>query len=89
MPNKPREFEIGGIYHIIKRGVDGRKIFLNNQDRSRFILGLEFFNNEDSSHLWNLVRGDNTERTQSSLSAELNFATENLYSGKMVKNQRP
>ena len=74
MPNKPREFEIGGIYHIIKRGVDGRKIFLNNQDRSRFILGLEFFNDKNSIDLWNLIRGDdliNTERPLSSLREKL------------------
>ena len=55
MPNKPRQFEIGNIYHIIKRGVDGRKIFLSNQDYSRFILSLEFFNNENSVNLWDLV----------------------------------
>ena len=58
MSSKPRQFEVGNIYHIIKRGVDGRKIFLNNQDDSRFILGLEFFNNESSINLWDLVRGE-------------------------------
>ena len=58
MPNKPRQFEIGNIYHIIKRGVDGREIFLKDQDCSRFILGLEFFNNEKHIDLWSLVKGD-------------------------------
>ena len=58
MSSKPRQFEIGRIYHIIKRGVDGRKIFLKSQDYSRFILGLEFFNNENPIDLWNLIRGD-------------------------------
>jgi len=59
MPRKPRQFDIGNIYHIIGRGVDGRKTFLSNQDYSRFILGLEFFNSENSVNLWDLVRGDN------------------------------
>jgi hypothetical protein len=59
MSSKPRQFEVGNIYHIIKRGVDGRKIFLKNQDYSRFILGLEFFNSENPVNLWDLVRGDN------------------------------
>ena len=42
MSSKPRQFGVSQFYHIIKRGVDGRKIFLKNQDYSRFILGLEF-----------------------------------------------
>ena len=62
MTSRPRQFEIENIYHIIKRGVDGRKIFLSNQDYSRFILGLEFFNDENSINLWKIVRGDNTGR---------------------------
>ena len=67
MPNKPRQFEIGRIYHIIKRGVDGRKIFLSNQDYSRFILGLEFFNNDDPTHIWNIIKGEGAERCPTSL----------------------
>lgn len=55
MPRQPREFELGGIYHIVNRGVEKRKIFLKNQDYSRFILGLEFFNREDPFNLWNLI----------------------------------
>ena len=58
MASKPRQFEIENIYHIIKRGVDGRKIFLKSQDYSRFILGLEFFNDKNPIDLWNLIRGD-------------------------------
>ena len=55
MPRKPREFEIGGIYHIVNRGVEKRTIFLKKQDYSRFILGLEFFNNENPIDLWALI----------------------------------
>jgi hypothetical protein len=29
MPRKPRELQKGEIYHIVKRGVDGRDIFLS------------------------------------------------------------
>jgi putative transposase len=55
MPRKPREFEIGGIYHIVNRGVEKRDIFLRPQDYSRFILALEFFNNREGINLWQLV----------------------------------
>lgn len=67
MPRKPRQFDIGNIYHIIGRGVDGRKTFLNNQDCSRFILGLEFFNSENGINLWNLVRRDDVEDAERGL----------------------
>lgn len=53
MPRKPRNFEVGGIYHITKRGVNGTKTFLSKQDYSRFILSLEFFNTEKETDLWN------------------------------------
>lgn len=55
MPRKPRNIAVGGIYHIINRGVEKRTIYLKNQDYSRFILGLEFFNTRKSIDLWNLV----------------------------------
>jgi len=58
MPRKPRQFEIGNVYHIINRGVDGRKIFLKDQDYSRFILSLEFFNTSDSADIWSLITRD-------------------------------
>ena len=67
MPRKPRQFEIGNIYHIIKRGVDGREIFLKPQDNSRFILGLEFFNSKNEINLWNLIRGDDVEDAERGL----------------------
>jgi len=55
MARKPRQFDIGNVYHIINRGVDGRKIFSTNQDYSRFILGLEFFNDKELIDLWSLI----------------------------------
>lgn len=55
MARKPREFHIGGVYHVIQRGVEKRKIFLKNQDYSRFILGLELFNFLGSTNLWSLI----------------------------------
>ena len=59
MPRKPRQFEIGNIYHIINRGVDGREIFLNNQDYTRFVLGLEFFNNDKDVKILDIIAGLN------------------------------
>jgi len=55
MPRQPRQFEIGGVYHIVNRGVEKRKIFQNTQDYSRFILGLELFNKKESSNLWEVI----------------------------------
>ncbi len=55
MARKPRQFDIGNVYHLINRGVDGRDIFLKNQDYSRFVLSLEFFNDENSINIWSLV----------------------------------
>lgn len=54
MPRKKRDFEKGNFYHIIKRGVEGRDIFLNKQDYERFILALEFFNSEQNICLWDI-----------------------------------
>lgn len=55
MPRKLRQFEVGNIYHIINRGVDGRKIFLKDQDYSRFILSLEFFNNDKLVNIYDFI----------------------------------
>jgi len=55
MPRQPRKIEVGKVYHIINRGVEKRQIYLKNQDYSRFILGLEFFNARESIDLWDLV----------------------------------
>jgi len=38
---------IGGIYHIYNRGVESRKIFMDDEDRLRFIHDLFEFNNEN------------------------------------------
>lgn len=65
MPQQPREFEIGGVYHIVNRGVEKRKIFLKNQDYSRFILALEFLNEKENFNLWNLIA--RAERARSDL----------------------
>ena len=57
MPRQPRQFEINGIYHVIKRGVEKREIFLKPQDYHRFILGLEFCNTVEPTDLWSLIVG--------------------------------
>ncbi len=61
MPRQPRQFEIGGIYHIINRSIEGREIFCKPQDTHRFILGLEFCNTDKSTDLWSLVGSDPTK----------------------------
>lgn len=55
MPRQTRQFEEGGIYHVLNRGVEKRKIFSKTQDYHRFILGLEFFNSSDTTDLWHLL----------------------------------
>lgn len=68
MPRKPRKIEVGGIYHIIKRGVEKRKIFLKPQDYSRFILALEFFNTKEHVDLWEIVARGGTVPPQMRIS---------------------
>lgn len=46
--------KLGGIYHILNRGVEKRAIFLKNQDYARFVLALEFFNSQENIELWGL-----------------------------------
>jgi len=46
MATLKRPLEDGGIYHILSRGVDKRKIFVENNDYFRFIHNLYEFNND-------------------------------------------
>lgn len=46
MPKRDIEFVNGEIYHITMRGVDGRLIFMNDEDRWRGIFSLYEFNTE-------------------------------------------
>jgi len=55
MPRQLRQIEVGEIYHVINRGVEKRQIFLKPQDYSRFVIGLEFFNQVASTDLWKLL----------------------------------
>jgi putative transposase len=72
MARKPRLLKEGGIYHIINRGVEKRDIFLDRQDYSRFIIGLECFNCLESINLWIFLRlNKNHENLQSLLKEKL------------------
>lgn len=52
MPNRI-PIAVGGIYHIINRGVEKRKIFMKPQDYARFVLGLYFFNDAHAKYdIW-------------------------------------
>lgn len=46
MPNQPRKYEVGGIYHVFNRGYEKRNIFLDDSDYTRFIESLYYFNNK-------------------------------------------
>jgi putative transposase len=70
MPRETRQFEIGGIYHCINRGVDKRKIFLKSQDYSRFILGLELFNQKKNIDLWGYVAREGIKSIAYRINAE-------------------
>ncbi|MBU1255683.1 transposase, partial [Patescibacteria group bacterium] len=45
----------GDVYHILNRGVEKRKVFLNEKDYFRFVYSLYDFNNKDTTSLsyWN------------------------------------
>ncbi|MBU3942485.1 transposase [Patescibacteria group bacterium] len=45
---KERQFENGGVYHLVLKGIDGRKIFNNIDDYYRFIFSIYEFNNSNS-----------------------------------------
>jgi len=49
MPIRKVELVNGEFYHIVKRGVDKRKIFLDDEDRLRFVNSLLVFNDESPS----------------------------------------
>lgn len=55
MPRAPRQIEVDGIYHVVNRGVEQRRIYLKNQDYSRFVFCLEFFNDTAPVNLWEIV----------------------------------
>ena len=59
------KFEIGEYYHIYNRGVDKRKVFINENDYQRFLDSIKNFNNE-STH----AQRDYKKRMRSKLSFE-------------------
>lgn len=52
---RPRKFEEGKVYHIVKRGVGDQKVFKDAQDYSRCSLSIEFCNNQQDVRLWDMV----------------------------------
>ncbi len=72
MPKQQRQLEVGGIYHIVNRGVAKSDIFLKPQDYSRFILALELFNDTKSRKLWNLFFDEKYEDIAQPLRSESN-----------------
>lgn len=53
MPIRNVQFSNDEFYHVIKRGVEERNIFLDDEDRLRFINSLLVFN-DTSPALWNM-----------------------------------
>ena len=51
-------FVEGNIYHLYNRGVEKREIFMDDNDRWRFLQGLFLFNDVETSQglLWQLER---------------------------------
>jgi putative transposase len=52
------KFSVGKIYHLYNRGVDKREIFVDDNDRWRFLQGLFLFNDVETSQslLWEMER---------------------------------
>ncbi|MBU3918789.1 transposase [Patescibacteria group bacterium] len=72
MPIRKIELVNGEFYHIVQRGVDKRKIFLDDEDRLRFINSLLVFNDELPSpwlsrSFWRKEGLSNLQRGPSSL----------------------
>jgi putative transposase len=86
MPRQPRNFEEGGIYHIVNRGVEKRDIYLKPQDYSRFVLGLEFCNTKEQIDIWNLInKGGSDPPTLSVFQKLQNQREKNKKSGPIVE----
>ena len=49
MPIRKTQLVNGEFYHIVNRGIDKREIFLDDEDRLRFINSLLVFNDQDSA----------------------------------------
>lgn len=64
MPIKRPTFVVGDIYHIVVRGVEGRKIFQDDKDYFRAIHDLYEFNDDDPT-IWQ-YRHENCSRDISS-----------------------
>ncbi len=65
MPIRNIQLTNGEFYHVIKRGVEERKIFLDDEDRMRFINSLLVFNDSDPTP-WDM-RGFWLQRDPASL----------------------
>jgi putative transposase len=89
MPRQPRNFEEGGIYHIVSRGVEKRDIYLKPQDYSRFVLGLELCNTKEQIDIWNLInregKGGSDPPTLSVFQKLQNQREKNKKSGPIVE----
>ncbi|MEK7627021.1 MAG: transposase [Patescibacteria group bacterium] len=46
MPIRKIQFENGEFYHVFNRGVEKRRIFMNNKDYLRFIKNINIFNDD-------------------------------------------
>ncbi|TSC97653.1 MAG: hypothetical protein Greene101447_400 [Parcubacteria group bacterium Greene1014_47] len=80
MPRNARKFkiEVGGFYHVVKRGVNRGHVFRNGQDYSRFILGLELFNSVQPINLWSIVsRSGDSPSTASTVGERVQRVREN------------
>lgn len=80
MPRNARHFkiEVGGFYHVIKRGVNRGNIFRGGQDYSRFIFGLELFNSAKTINLWSILsRSGDSPSTTSTVAKRVQEAREN------------
>lgn len=67
MPRRKIQLVNGEFYHIVKRGVEEREIFLDDEDRFRFVNSLLVFNDKmpapwQSRAFWNLRDPDSLAR---------------------------
>lgn len=53
MPLRDIQFVVGEFYHIVKRGIEEREIFLDEEDNFRFINSLVVFNDKRPA-LWSM-----------------------------------
>ena len=75
MPHRKEKFVTGEIYHIVLRGIDGKKLFKDVDDHYRGIFSIYEFNNNASVEISKRRRDRTVEKKKEIILSELGVPT--------------